>query len=345
MKLSILLPTASPTFALVDPALAGVSVFEPLAESLDAQADDIDIEVVIVDSLAGEREDQHLFRYDHKYIKAPDTYCKLNGLSHHCADRNAGLAACSGEIIYQVDDWCWFDHDPHHLARVVDFYERGLSLGALVRWRCGSGDDPSCAPLNPEDQGVQVDWRAADWPSGPDGRPRVWVGDGKDPKKPRAFGVQAFSRRAAYAIGGYNELFDGGRGYSDLDFGVRLQLSGQRLALSLDHLVTHQKHGSGASGINHCNRALHMLNQELESWMDPCANHTPPGAVYIRALLGDREKCPFYVGGGRCGNGDSCDFEGGVGQEEWLQSRPKIDLERWHHLLLRAHGATEENQK
>jgi len=140
-------------------------------------------------------------------------------------------------------------------------------------------------------------------------------------------------------------MFDGGKGYSDLDFGVRLQQQGPwRLALDRDHYVIHQRHGGPAHVQNneftHCNRAMHLLHQELEQANYPIptrANWTPQSPTYVEVLRG--EVCPFYIGEGQCASGGRCDYEN-LGKkhplfDEWLASRPKLDLLQWHRLLMR----------
>ena len=369
MRLSLLLCTASPSLNAAHESLKDVSVFEPLAESIAAQRlpkHGVTIEVVIVDSLAGKRETQHLFPFEHKYLRAPAEFCFTNKLRHHNADRNAALAAATGELCYMLDDWCWFDHDPDHLARLIDYYRRGYFLGALVQWLHGPGIDEQ-TPYGGRD------WRLDDWPRcenwtcvdrqptwkaragtpvcdecGDRGLLRAMLGDGEDLFRPRGYGVQAFSRKAAYDIGGYNELYDGGFAYSDLDFCFRLQASGHhRLALDLDHFVRHQRHGPPDADVLDptraikCNRALYLTTQHMAAAgeLEPRANWTAPTPYAVEVMRG--VACPFYVGEGRCSANDLCNWPN-LGHEHplfqaWLESRKAVDLQSWHNGLKRTH--------
>lgn len=345
MRVSIILPTASPSSNALHPSLRYVvGVFDMLEESLAAQKlpNGVNVEVVVVDSLAGKREQHFLPPPDWVYVRAPAEWCFQNLLRHHYADRNAALATATGEVVYQMDDWCSFEHDPDHLARIVDYHRRGYCLGALVKWQYGDALDEK-TPYQGRD------WREDDWPIVGDGVkivPQSWLGDGQDFFKPRSYGVQAFPRRAAYAIGGYDEVYDGGASYGDLDFGFRLQVAGHRLALDLDHYVVHQRHGGPDPDavdpdiLTHCNRAYWLTQQALADHgeLDPRSNWTPPGPGMTEVLRGEGG-CPFFLGDWKCSSGQTCDYYG-IGAEqplfaEWLESRPRFDLVKWAAALRR----------
>ena len=368
MRVSIILPTASPSYNLAHPDLRDeVSVFEPLMASLGAQRlpAGVNVEVVVVDSLAGQRAPEDMPLANWVYVRAPAVWCFQNLLRHHYADRNAALATATGEIVYQMDDWCTFAHDPDHIARVVDYHRQGYCLGALVEWRYGE-------ELDAETPYQGRDWRLDDWPinnwsidvecrAGAGGTfpypvPMAkWLGDGVDWSKPRAYGVQAFPRRAAYAIGGYDEFYDGGAAYGDLDFGVRLQIAGYKLALDQDHFVQHQRHGGPDPGVvdpdilTHCNRALYLTKQALADHgeLDPRANWEPPSPTFLEVLRG--ESCPFYIGDDQCSSGQPCDYYGrGAEQplfQEWLESRPSFNLVAWAAGLRRQRKQARKQQE
>ena len=344
MRVSIILPTVSPSTNALHPSLRDVGVFDMLEESLAAQKlpRGVNIEVVVVDSLSGKREQHFLPQSDWIYVRAPAEWCFQNILRHHYADRNAALATATGEVVYQMDDWCSFEHDSDHIARIVDYHRRGYCLGSLVRWQYGDAPDEK-TPYQGRD------WRMDDWlvcvcqecQAGTSaGHNKTWLGDGQDLLKPRSYGVQAFPRRAAYAIGGYDEVYDGGASYGDLDFGFRLQVAGEKLALDLEHYVVHQRHGGPDPDavdpdiLTHCNRAYWLTQQALadHGQLDPRANWTPPGPGMTEVLRGEGG-CPFYLGDGKCSSGQTCDYYG-LGAEqplfkEWLESRPRFDLVKY----------------
>ena len=327
MRVSVLLATASGTYNASHETLKDVSVFEPLAASLEAQRlpPGVSIEVVVVDSLAGQREPDAMafLPPGTVYVRAPEEWCFKNRLRHHQADKNAALASATGQVCYMIDDWCWFDHDPDHLARILDYNRRGYFLGTLYDWRFG--DDPD---IETPFQGR--DWREEDWPRG-----KEWLG-GSDPMKPPSFGVQAYSRAAVLDIGGYDEAYDAGSGFGDLDLGIRLQVACRRkLALDKEHKIRHQRHGPQdpdvvSDDVIKCNRALYFARQRLAEGgaLDPVVNK-PLHPAIVEVL--NSAQCMF------CSAGEQCDFpyRGEVHPQfqEWLANLPNYDLRRYASAL------------
>lgn len=113
-----------------------------------------------------------------------------------CAYRNAGIAACRGDLIINLDDCCVLP--PNFVVRYWTTWRRhGLALGAT--WP-GRGD--ARAPGDTSATGEIV------------------------------YGFGSYPRELAVKLNGYDEAYDGAQGLEDADWSIRLRMAGLRQHLT-----------------------------------------------------------------------------------------------------------------
>lgn len=216
-KISVIMPTAR---------YGGLDVLLQSMYHQTVQAD----EILVVDELRRKKEIENQgFKYVEPPAKKPGMWWNLD------ASLNAAIRQASGDLIVQINDYVWVPSDG--IAKFVA--RHAVEPKALI-----SGvSDQFRAPLPDNPCGKFSVWNT--WPGNPDGE-KVF----SDPRKestnqgfyltiPLLFEGNwcAYPRQAWVDIGGYDEAFDAGWGYDNVEFAERATFHGYHVFLDTENEV------------------------------------------------------------------------------------------------------------
>lgn len=215
-KVSVLYCTARP---------GGLDI---LRESMAVQTFQ-DFEVVIVDELRRWKLQQMFSDKRFSFVEPPP---KKEGMFWNLsASLNKGVAACRGEIIVLLQDYIFIPEDG--IKKLVEVYEKDKPC--LV---CGVGNQ-YLAPPATDPAGLWSVWDS--WPGRPSGQvtfvdPRM-KGSGLYVCTPVEWEANyaCFGKEIWKKIGGFDEDFDAGWGYDNVNFAERAQLAGFNTFLDMDN--------------------------------------------------------------------------------------------------------------
>lgn len=214
-KISVIVPHVRGDFPYVEDP--GVHNFQWLLDSLRGQDFPIDdFELVLPDTLWEKRKRffgmAEPFAVKHVPKKVtPWTELRFCDISN---GYNTGLIHSDGELTLHLSSGCQFG--PELLTQCWDWHNRGRGVGILYDRKAGDG----------------IVWQ--------DGRREaVFKANGllfiDAPVKPFThktrfyqsfFGHQSVPLHACFKVNGYNELFDGSKGWNDVEVGIRLHKAG-----------------------------------------------------------------------------------------------------------------------
>src|SRR5882724_8758628 len=200
--------------------------FDPVVKTLAAQTF-TDFELVLVDMLWDSRSDwfeknPQSFRV--KHVPSKPNYWQDRGRVGLCAQINRGFAWSDGELVWMGGENNMFP--PTFFESVWNTYKQ--TGAAPVAWYVIAGTalkepHPQC-PVEFDVLGytrqhvTDVDHRGFRFSD-----PALKI---SECHHQNYFGYSSVPREAAYAVNGFDELFDGQWGLFDVDFGSRLNLHG-----------------------------------------------------------------------------------------------------------------------
>jgi hypothetical protein len=210
-----------------DEAFRGRNVLTSIADDLARQTFPTkELEFVAVDGLYSDRfETFATHSYPMRVLHVPPrpTTMVVEHRPAISAYKNSGLVHARGELVLTIDDGCRLDD--RYVERCWAAWAERKCLSAMYH---GITDTDMWQTEAKHNDSRKVFL-------GPDGK---CVGPiGGNMGSPPGAGFIAFPLQAALALNGYDEMFDGSRGLEDIDFGMRLQMAGYRLALDSNHTV------------------------------------------------------------------------------------------------------------
>ena len=296
-----------------DDSYRGRPIIKSILEDLRRQTF-TDFELVIADGLHADRcRDLIAHDYPFRILHVPprqtpmvkDRRCAI------AAYKNTVLSHTRGELVITLDDGCVLQ--PTFIQTLVDEWDqRGNMLNFLYMMTHDDGSPIIVAGDSAKDSRhhyLGVDGRCV----GPvDGN---WM-------VPPMQGFSTIPMKAALEVNGYDEMYDGARGFEDYDMGWRLQKAGYRIALDVKHRINLLQQGHWSTKIFgdnicakgyddtaiHCNQQTIRLRQEEIAAGQYRANEVPWGddkwsKVAPRCyLLGDQKQCTL--------NGHPCPYIG-----------------------------------
>ena len=278
-KISVLLCTVRPGNAYVNHP--EWHVLQKVIDDLERQTF-LDFELVVVDGLAGQRDQAWKLTANIPITHIPPTpsFWTEHRKVAICRYRNTGIAHCRGELIVNLDDCC--ELPPYYLEMFWHAWKNhGTCLSPL--WH-ESGDSRPKGDV----QGV------------PQVRHQLHADLYEVRPNPPVFGFGSYPREVALWLNGYNEWFDGSQALEDFDWSTRLLKRGVKMHLApVPGFKIHAQSPHDPRVIDPDEPLVKCCNQ---SWWAArvkrgvnIANHTWPEGV-CEELVGP---C-FLLDGGRC---------------------------------------------
>lgn len=185
-----------------------------------------DIEIVVVDEL------KRVFHHpDFPVINVTPPAKKTGMFWNLSASLNEGVRACIGEIVVLLQDYIFVP--PDGIERLVQAYDQDkpcLVSGVGHQFLAPPPDDP---------KGLDSVWKK--WPGPPSGEmtfqdPRI-KGHGMYVCTPVEWEANyaCFGKEIWKTIGGFDEDFDAGWGYDNVNFAERAQMAGYNTFLDMDN--------------------------------------------------------------------------------------------------------------
>jgi hypothetical protein len=289
-----------------DSAFKGKSILKTITDDLAKQTfPQHEFEFVAVDGVYADRPEtfaEHAYPFRILHVPPKETAMTREKRPAICAYKNTAIAHARGELLLTIDDGCILD--PGYLQRCWTAWTERRCLAALCHAVFDNG--------NPLPGWERNDSRYVFL----DGAGKCLGPIGGNPQAPHGQGFMAFPLDAALALNGYDEMFDGARGLEDMDFGARLQRSGQHILLDTNHRVGLYAMGpwtakhfeqSSTQGVIKCSQTTYRVRgtKEVransrpwtpEEWalVTPRCTHLAPDASHC-TLFGPKNPCP-YVG-------------------------------------------------
>lgn len=291
VSISIILPTARENYSII--GSPNLHIFEPTLESLKNQTFK-DFELIIIDGLYHFRQELFQGKPFHKdkfsfYIK--HIPIEHNSTHNHrfwmdnkrwnvAGTLNTGIIHSNGELLVRIDDCSMFEND--YLKKFWDGYQSGYFPMAMhirylegkpaildnkylkIGYETSKFDKETLNNLYGEG-GLVRDTRYR-YVKDAGGRMIAYVN--------WYYGYSSISLNGALKINGYDELFDGDKNLSDVDFGSRLELAGNKnkFILDVNHQVIEHEHIPVSESLIDmkknikCNYAIYLLNRNKNRW-------------------------------------------------------------------------------
>ena len=257
VSISIILPPDRGDYQI--DGLPDIHMFQSTINSLKCQTFK-DFELIIIDALhhirpnlfQGEPFDKDKLSFPVKHIPIEHNdrfnhrFCMDNNRWNVCGTLNTGIIHANGELLVRIDDCSEFESD--YLKKFWEGYQSGYFPMAMhIRYLEGKpahlndeyrkkgyesstssnfGSKNAFEPNRDEilrkiygEGGLVRDTRYS-YVKDAGGRMTAYVN--------WYYGYSSISLNEALKINGYDELFDGDRGLSDVDFGSRLELAGNK---------------------------------------------------------------------------------------------------------------------
>lgn len=296
--LSIVVNCARESFSLPDHPKT--HLFGLLLREIAKQRDvTVPIELVVADTEYDTRRDWFEWRSRHHGgLPCPVKHVPVRGYwaDHDCCNishaKNQSVIHAEGEWIITWDDGTVFE--AHYLSAVLAHFARAVFPCAIYDYSyCRTPERIDCRVEGHEvsrvlerDGVVFSDQTPARW------QRREWPVHG--------YGFVGFLAAAFYEVGGYEELFDGGRGQEDIEYSLRLLRAGHRLcydtrirAFILDQGPVAPRFAANPEWIVHCASALApLLYEQIATGRRTTANRAPLDSVSLRSIY---PRCQHYV--------------------------------------------------
>lgn len=209
-----------------DSAFKGRSILKTIADDLAKQTFK-EFEFVAVDGVFADRPEtfaEHTYPFRIVHVPPKETAMTREKRPAICAYKNTAIAYARGELLLTIDDGCILD--PGYLQRCWTAWASDRNCLAALCHVVGDDGTPIPNYERNDSRHAFLDTRG------------LCLGPvGGNAHAPHGQGFMAFPLDAALTLNGYDEMFDGSRGLEDMDFGARLQRSGQRLLLDARHRV------------------------------------------------------------------------------------------------------------
>jgi glycosyltransferase involved in cell wall biosynthesis len=291
VSISVILPTAREDYSII--GLPNLHIFEPTLESLKNQTFK-DFELVIIDGLHHFRPKlfqgrpfhtdklpfpvkhvpiEHNERFNHRFWMDNKRWNVAGSL-------NTGIIHAKGELLVLIDDCSEFEKD--YLKKFWEGYQSGyFPMAMYIRYLEGN-------PATLNDRYLKIGYETS---KHDEKTLKKLYGEGGLMRDTRYsyvknaggsmiayvnwyYGYSSISLNEALKINGYDELFDGDKGLSDVDFGSRLELAGNKnkFVLDINHQVIEHDHKPVSESLVNiknrikCNYAIYLTNRNNNKW-------------------------------------------------------------------------------
>lgn len=338
-KISVILASARDDFSLID--LPTTHLFQPTVESLQKQIFR-DWELVVVDGLHSQRKGffdgvgfpvKHLPPKNSPYLE--------KGYWAICDFLNTAVIHAEGELIVKIDDACEFSED--YLQRIWDWHTVGAYPLSLVNYYRGGEvaryDEltrqyletiaRTGSPLLEGDPTRRMEILDRMYKAGQaieDSRLKLMKSEVVKAPWTWAYGYVAVPLDVILDLNGWDESFDQSKSLDDVDFGLRVSLSG-RERFVIDNMLwaVENFHGPVSEKVvwnrgrpAKCNHSIMRLHQKSRIFRVNTREFTQEELEFIRKET-RRAPCS-HVRGADYGTNETFDW--------WASQVPEFDLKK-----------------